>query len=60
MKKLLLLLVTIFLCVGCSKSSIIDQPVTKCDTTTYIPRQVDTLSSVPIEFEVSVTDWESN
>lgn len=59
MKKLLLML-SVLLCVGCSKSIIIDQPVTKCDTTIYIPRQVDTLSNVPVEFEVSVEDWESN
>lgn len=42
-------------------SAVLEQPLprTKADTT-YIPRQIDTLSvsDVPIGFEVSVDEWE--
>lgn len=59
-----LFLICILLLTGCSKSYILEQPVlTKADTTVYTPRvvQKDTtdveLSSVPIEFNITVEDW---
>lgn len=56
MKYLILLL----LLVSCSKSYILDMPITKADTTVYVPRTIDTLkvSDVPIEFDVTVENWE--
>ena len=60
-----LFLICILLLTGCSKSYILEQPVvTKADTTVYTTRIVhkDTtdveLSSVPIEFDVTVESWE--
>lgn len=47
---------------GCSRSIVIDMPMTKADTTEYTPRQVDTLelSDVPIGFEVGIAAWEED
>lgn len=58
MKPLMLLL--LFLCCGCSKSHILEQPKTRAsDTTTYtIPADTLELSDVPIGFEVEVEEWE--
>lgn len=58
MKHIILLLP--LLC-SCSMSAVLEQPKphTKADTTTYQPRQIDTmkLSDKPIGFEVEVEDW---
>lgn len=47
---------------GCSRSIVIDMPMTKAaDTTEYIPiERNDTTetSGVPIGFDVAVEDWE--
>lgn len=59
MKKVLIVLACSLLG-GCSRSIVIEMPMTKADTTEYTPRQVDTLelSDVPIGFDVTVEDWE--
>lgn len=62
MDKLLLLL---FLLTSCSMSAVLEQPLpqTKVDTT-YTPRAIQKdaneveVSSVPIEFDVTVESWE--
>lgn len=58
MKRIALLLL-LMLC-GCSKSVVIETPVTRAsDTTTYTPRTKDTTNTsfVPIQFEVGVEEW---
>lgn len=56
---LILLLLT-----SCSLSEVLETPMprTKSDTTAYSPRQIDTTShsGVPVEFDVTVQDWEED
>lgn len=60
MRRLAILL--LFLCVGCSKSYILEQPRTRAvDTTTYTtPADTLELSDVPIGFDVEVEEWEES
>lgn len=54
------LVIPILMLCGCSKSVVIDMPVTRAtDTTTYTPRTKDTTNTsfVPIQFEVGVEEW---
>lgn len=53
-------IVLLLLLCGCSKSVVIETPVTRAsDTTTYTPRTKDTVNTsfVPIEFEAGVEEW---
>ena len=65
LKKMAAFMVCIVACLlcGCSKSIVIDMPMTRgADTTeVYTPRERKDsveISGIPIGFEVSVNDWE--
>lgn len=55
----MIVLLIILLLSACSKSEVVDMPITKGVDTTYTPRVVDsTETRKPIMFDVGIEDWE--
>lgn len=59
MKRILLTFFAVMIIASCSHTELVEIPLTKTDTTTYI-NVADSveMSGVPIDFNVKIEDWE--